>query len=445
MNDQEMKQKLALYLEATEKLNVQSSSDNAIDVDEQKKLFHSVISDMGVSAKEYEELEKVGQQFFTLAKEAHQAGNHKQSVHFCEKSLEIMPFEIEILELLMNAHLQLSRPKDAQNVAKSILRMQPSNKEALRIAHQLSANTSENTIWIILTGVFLLLIGLCLVVLNINSEKDEVVDPPVATPEKTIESQKSSTEEVRNTQSNTPDMVVTTDNLPVEIFGIPEAITFENRNSELSKYQDSFSFHLRLALKNMGKNEIGKMEAKLILFDDKGGVVEDEMFEAKGDYTPVIRPGETFGLEKLIYKKMEILPNITKAHLVLHTIKQTPAPKKISKDPVELGWKSPKPDQFSLKVERRLSDDSLGSESIISEFYARNIYEVTNTGTGVIELLQLQDDFYDEKGNHIGSGQGYVTIRSYPYIAPNETRVISIGSDLPQIATSVQVTVVEIK
>ena len=87
----------------------------------------------------------------------------------------------------------------------------------------------------------------------------------------------------------------------------------------------------------------------------------------------------------------------------------------------------------------------MGTESILSKVYARSEYEITNTGTGVIKLLQLQDDYYDENNNHLGKGHGYVTLTSYPHIAPNETRVISIGSELSKIATTVRTSVVEVR
>ena len=95
MNDQEIKQKISLYLEATEKLNMQSKQNQVVGVAEKKKIFQSVISDMGVSEKERLELEKVGKQFYALAKESYAASNYSQSAHFCSKSLEILPFEIE--------------------------------------------------------------------------------------------------------------------------------------------------------------------------------------------------------------------------------------------------------------------------------------------------------------------------------------------------------------
>ena len=439
MNDQEIKKKLALYLEATEKLHVQSGTDNAINVDEQKKLFYSVITDMGVSPKEYEELEKIGQQFFTLAKESYQASNYKQSVHFCTKALEIMPFEVEILEVLMDSHLQLSQSQEAQIVSKSILRLQPSHKEALRITHQLptSSSSANGRVWTYIVGVFLLMTAMFIFVNSISSEKEKapapVENPVVNIKKKPIETQKPKSEvpavEKVQVEAKTPDFIVQTDSIPVSVFGIIEGVTLENRESEFSKYPDSFSFDLRFALKNVGKNEIGEIEGKLILFDDKGSIVEDKIFDVKDDFEPMLRPGETYGIENLIYKKMETVPNITKAHFELRKIKQNQAPKKISKESVELKWEKTKPEQFSIKVERRVSEKKLGTESIISKVYAWNEYEVTNMGTGVIRLLKLQDDFYDEKGNHLGKGQGYVTLRSYPYIAPNETRVITIGSN----------------
>ena len=445
MNDQEMKQKLALYLEATERLAAQSSSGQHVDVEEQKKIFQSVITDMGVSVQDREELEKVGKQFCLLGKESYQAANYEQSIHFCSKSLEILPFEVEVLELLMDSHLQLSQVSEAKNVARSILKIKPSHKAALRITYTLptSSSKSEKYVWSVLAVIFVFILGLLMLTLHTlkpssNQEKPQeeaIIIPDIKT-EKNLPKKKNLT---------TPDLTLQTDNIPIAVFGMVDGITLENRDTELAKYNGSFSYHLRLVLTNVGKNEIGEIEGELTLFDDQDSVIEQNLFEAKRKFKPVLRPGESYGIEKLIFKKLESIPNITKAHFEIKKMKQNPAPKSISKEPVELEWQNPQPKQFSIKVERRISEKKLGTDSIISKVYARSEYEITNTGTGVIKLLQLQDDFYDEKNNHLGKGIGYATLRSYPYIAPNETRVISIASDIPKRATSVRTSVVSIK
>ena len=70
MDDKDVQQRIALYLEASEKMKQDGALDSekhAKNLATQKKLFQQVVTELGLSAEEQSELEQMGEKFVQLA------------------------------------------------------------------------------------------------------------------------------------------------------------------------------------------------------------------------------------------------------------------------------------------------------------------------------------------------------------------------------------------
>ena len=239
------------------------------------------------------------------------------------------------------------------------------------------------------------------------------------------------------------------DQLPSEFVDSLDGMKLEDRGSEFNFYDGSYSYALKVIMNNHSTDEIGEIVAVIELVDGYGGSVTQKKMTLHEEYEPVIRPQETELLNYLIYEEIIDAKNYKhpeKVRVKFTKIEHTPAPKLISKEKVEIIWAGGKPEQFTLDIERRQHVDNYGSEnSFMKTYRTKNIYEVTNTGSGVIRSLKLQEEILDSKGNILDISDSLLTYSSTAYIGAGETRTSIFLGEIKEKASKIRVTVLEIE
>lgn len=466
MDDKDVQKRIALFLEASDKMKKDralDSEEHAKNVESKKKLFQQVVSELGLSLEEQKELEEIGINFLNIAQDFYFKSDLEQAIAFAEKSAQLLPYDVRPLELLLTIHLKgqdNASQENAKKYAAEILKLQPSHQNALVVLHkkkqvptQTQSQGSSPLPTIVITMVALMLIGgitlgaLVFFVLSSEEPAPVIEEPAVvdADPIKNpLDFAKEAEKEVLATIQNTVDS-----QLPVDFVNSLAGVEFADRGSEFNFYNTSFSYQLKMVLKNQGTEELGEITALIELIDANDNVVVKKSATLYDDYEPVIRPGETASMDHLIYEEI-IDPSKyrhpQKVRIQFGKMKHTPAPKSISKEDVKIVWEGGKPEQFALKIQRRKSAENYGSyNSLMNNYHTKNIYEITNTGAGVIKKLKLREERLGEDGSVLDADEGLVTYSSEAYIAPNETRTDIFFGDSNKKIAGLRVTVVEIE
>lgn len=461
MDDKDVQKRIALYLEASEKMKKDRSLDaekHAKTVEAKKKLFDQVVSEMGLSDDEQQELETIGNNFLNIAQDFYFKGDAEQSITFAKKSVQLLPYDIRPLELLLTIHLKKQNhtsQEKAKEYAAEILKLEPTHKNALVILHkknQVSVQNQNNAalpvILVAMVAVFLVAGVAAGMFVFIAAEDQAPVPDEISISPAVI----SVAEPVVATAGVTEPKIVTTpvdSQLPVEFVNSLEGLEFEDRGSEFSFYNTSYSYQLKMVLKNQGTEELGEITAVIELLDEHDNRVTRKSTTLHDDYEPVIRPGETASIDHLIYEEI-IDPSEyrhpKKVKIQFGKMGHTPAPKSISKENVKIVWDGGKPEQFDLKIQRRKSSENYGSyNSLMENYHTKNIYEITNAGTGVIKTLKLREERLGEGGEVLDSDESLVTYSSEAYIGPNETRTDIFFGESKKKIVGIRVSVVEIE
>lgn len=457
MDDKDVQKRLAVYLEVSERIKEEGhldSEEHQKDLETKKRLFQQVISEMGMSSEEQEELEKMGNNFLDIAQDFYSKDDLEQSGVFAEKAAQLLPYDLGPLELLLRVYVGFPDEESqnkAKEIASDILKLDSSHKTALVIKHQEREKSSAN-IWVFLMIGFLVVTSLLGVATYFVLASDDSTE--LSTSTKSIDLVPFSPE-VKIAEENVVSKVNTTitgeaeDRLPIAFVDSLEGIQFEDRGSEFNFYDGSYSYKLKVILKNQGTDELGEIVAVIELVDGSGGSVTQKKMTLHEEYEPVIRPQETVSLDHLIYEEIIDAKNYKhpeKVRVKFTKMKHTPAPKLISKEKVEIIWAGGKPEQFTLDIERRQHADNYGSEnSFMKTYRTKNIYEVTNTGSGVIRSLKLQEEILDSKGNILFISDSLLTYSSTAYIGAGETRTSIFFGKIKEKASKIRVTVLEIE
>ena len=459
MDDKDVQKRIALYLEASEKMKKDRALDaeeHAKNVESKKKLFEQVVSEMGLSAEEQKELQEIGINFLNIAQDFFFTADLEQSKAFAEKAAQLLPYDIRPLELLLTIAIR-DQTTEGQERAKvyaaEILKLEPNHKSALVILHKKKQLPAQNPAGAVASVAMVSIVALLLIFgaaaggMVFFMTADEPVSPmseqPVVVAEPAVVTEIPKVDAVV-----TPDTTVDSQ-LPVEFVNSLKGVAFADRGTEFRFYNTSYSYQLKMVLQNQGDQEIGEITALIELLDENGKSIAQKSATLHDDYEPVIRPGETASMDHLIYNEI-IDPSKyrhpKKVRIQFGKMKHTPAPKSISKENVKIVWAGGKPEQFELKIERRKSADNYGSyNSIMKNYHSKNIYEVTNMGTGVIKSLKLREERLGEDGSVLDSDESLVTYSSEAYIAPNETRTDIFFGEAKKKITGLRLTVVEIE
>ena len=453
MNEDELQKKIEDYLEAVQELEETNKKSSSLE--EEQKLFHEVMQNMGLSKADQEQLTQKGRDFVFRAKEHYAEGDFGHSKNLALKAEKLLPFDAAPKDILLQiyVHSPLQDPQKAIFYAQSILKITPKHPFAKKIAKQGSAKRIPIAMlvmsMIILMGaggIFSLLVKTSPIQdpslienIPISPEETPPEKPlPVIIPETTTEIKIDTTETTELPSLDTPPST-----LPVIFENLPKGFVIEDRGSKFSFYKKSFSFQYKGILHNKSQKELGTVEAELSLLDLAGNILTIKGETLKPSYEGVLRPGESFPLATLIYTKP--LPknysHPAKAILRFIDVQATPTAAKVSKKEVPILWEGEKLEQFSLSAMLRTYKPS----KYDSYSYHSLTYELKNDSKGIIKNLKMRCDFLNKDGNVIEKKEKIVTFSSRSAFYPNEIWPITFVAQITQEVHSIQLYIVDIQ
>lgn len=247
-----------------------------------------------------------------------------------------------------------------------------------------------------------------------------------------------------------PTPAITTGTREVSVSSVPlvalPGAELSGARTELSLYDDSWSFRVSGRLRNGSAAVITELTGEVQLLDPDGGVVATKAFDVQEGYQPALRPGEVRGFDALMYADSYPPGFVAPVEARLRITSQaheTAAASYPPDAPVALSWGSAGPPPgVSVSAARRVSSYTT---SFSDKLHHRAAYTFTvDEGSASVQLLKVQLQHLDADGNRIEEDDDtYVVSTSEPPLEPGEARVIAFLSYVPEQPASERLVVLE--
>ncbi len=371
----------------------------------------------------------------------------------------LAPGNVEVVMTLAEAHAQRWAASDfvddkshAQKLARAALDLDPNHQPAFELLGRLergpeAAGASKGTgaaagviLGIGFGGVVLLTLLGGIVGWFVLSTRDEpnvivkeVIAPPV-TVETPAEIDESGSVQPSGGEPGSRD-------LELQIAGpAADQLELDVRKSRLDVYENSSFYTLRAVLKNVGSQEIEKIETVIELLDDSGETLHRDDPSLLWGYQPAIRPGDL----SPVNLTQRASPAVSGVRLTIKLIDGTPGAKSYPPSQViepKMGAKFP----AHLSVEVRERKAGFRPSGSSGKGYFKAEFEVKNTSDAAIKKMKLQLDLYSKDGKLLETKTGILAYSMTPSIHPGETWLEGFIAQVESSYDRYELTIVEME